>query len=268
MCPSPISNASSNFAVARPPNPEPAAKASWSWHRADFHRRHLQWPLLLLTGLFAIANLWQVDLWLADRLYAWEGHAWTLRHGWTTQHLIHLAGRHLSTAVWLSVFAAWLVARGRPGWGQWRRPLLYLLTTTALSTLLVIALKHWSNVDCPWDLTRYGGVRPYIGLFELRPPGLERGLCFPAGHASGGYAWLASYFCLAEVRPRWRWTGLAVALGSGLLFGIAQQLRGAHFLSHDLATLAICWTCAVAMHRAFWRDELARPRSAGFVTVP
>jgi membrane-associated PAP2 superfamily phosphatase len=35
---------------------------------------------------------------------------------------------------------------------------------------------------------------------------------------------------------------LYAALGIGLLFGIAQQVRGAHMLSHDLFTLAICWS--------------------------
>lgn len=31
------------------------------------------------------------------------------------------------------------------------------------------------------------------------------------------------------------------------LFGFAQQMRGAHFLSHDVATLAVCWTVAVLL---------------------
>jgi len=254
--------------TAAPPISAPAATAKPLWHRPHFHRRHLQWPLLVVAALFAVANLLHADLWLADRLYTWEGHAWSLRHAWFTQHLIHLLGRDLSTAAWLTVLAAWLVACLRPGWGPLRRPLLYLLAATALSTLLVAGLKSWSNVDCPWDLARFGGVRPYIGLFELRPAGLGRGLCFPAGHASGGYAWLALYFFLAAVKPQWRWAGLAVGLGFGLLFGVSQQLRGAHFLSHDLAALAICWTCAVVTHRVFWRAELARSRPAHFVTAP
>ena len=34
-----------------------------------------------------------------------------------------------------------------------------------------------------------------------------------------------------------------------MMFGIAQQLRGAHFLSHDLWALMLCWLVALAMHR-------------------
>jgi membrane-associated PAP2 superfamily phosphatase len=42
------------------------------------------------------------------------------------------------------------------------------------------------------------------------------------------------------------------------VFGIDQQLRGAHFLSHDLFTAMICWAVALGLSR--W---MLRPRDAG-----
>jgi membrane-associated PAP2 superfamily phosphatase len=219
-----------------------------------------RWPLPVLAVAFCAWSLLHGDLWLADRLYAWEGHAWTLRNAEVTQQVIHLLGRDLSAMAWLAALAAWLVALGRASLASLRKPLLYLLVATALSTLLVAWIKSWSNMDCPWDLARYGGTRPYVGLFAPRPEGLGRGMCFPAGHAGAGYTWLASYFFLLATRPRLRWVGLVIGLGTGLLFGISQQLRGAHFLSHDLATIAICWACALALHAAFWPAARAAPR--------
>jgi membrane-associated PAP2 superfamily phosphatase len=248
--PSPASSATADGLSDRHPV---AAVPAPVWRHAGFRRAHLQWPLLVLSVLFFVATVLHGDVWLADRLYAYEGKTWALRHAWTTQHLIHLLGRDVSTAAWLTVLAAWLVACSRRGWAHLRRPLLYLLVATALSTLLVSWMKTWSNVDCPWDLARYGGTRAYVGLFQWRPAGMGQGQCFPAGHASGGYAWLALYFFLMAVKPKLRWLGLALGLGAGLLFGISQQLRGAHFLSHDLAALAICWTCAAELQRVFWR---------------
>lgn len=235
-------------AVSRMANsvPLPATPSAPSPRAARLQGLHAS---LLLVLFFAVWTAFHGDLWLADRLYALEGHAWSLRHAWLTQHLIHQLGRELSIAAWLVVLAAWLVARFRRSAQHLRRPLLYLLVAVAASTLLVSLAKSWSNVDCPWDLVRYGGTRAYFGLFEAKSAGLARGMCFPAGHASGGYAWLALYFFFAMVRPQWRWWGLAVGLGVGLLFGIAQQLRGAHFLSHDIAAAAICWTCAVVTFR-------------------
>lgn len=54
-------------------------------------------------------------------------------------------------------------------------------------------------MECPWDLTRYGGDLPFVGLLERRPADMPDTACFPAGHASAGYAWLALYFFLAAI---------------------------------------------------------------------
>ncbi|WP_386746859.1 phosphatase PAP2 family protein [Agrilutibacter niabensis] len=224
-------------------------------------------PLLVLGIVFCAWTLLHGDVWLADHVYAWEGHTWVLRHARVTQQLIHLFGRDLSAMAWLAVLAAWLVATGRTNLAPLRKPLLYLLAATALSTLLVAWIKSWSNMDCPWDLARYGGTRPYIGLFALRPAGLERGVCFPAGHAGAGYTWLALYFFLVVVKPQLRWLGLGIGVAAGLLFGISQQLRGAHFLSHDIAAAAICWACAMALHAAFWPARAVRAEETGSATT-
>ncbi len=212
---------------------------------------HLWLPLAAFAAVLALATTGRADLWLADLIYDWGGGAWSLRDGFLTEHVLHRAGRDLSAAAWLLALAAWALACARQGLRHLRMPLAYLLVATLLSTLLVAWIKSWSNVDCPWDLMRYGGSRPYLGLLDQRSPGTGRGACFPAGHASGGYAWMASYFFLSAVRPRWRRLGLAAGIGLGLLFGVGQQLRGAHFLSHDLWTAAICWATAALLSLVF-----------------
>lgn len=225
---------------------------------------HAWLPLIALAALLVLTTGAGGDQWLTDRMYAFEGGHWALRNAFVTDQVIHKAGRDVDVALWLSVLVAWCLAH-RPGREHWRAPLAYLLTATTLSMACVVWLKSWSNMDCPWDLLRYGGDRPYVGLWELRPIGLERGTCFPAGHASGGYAWLALYFFLAVVRPRWRWWGLAAGIGLGLLFGVSQQLRGAHFLSHDLITAAICWSVALLCFGLFRRRLVqSRWQAAGF----
>lgn len=189
------------------------------------------------------------DAWLADRVYAWEGGRWSLAHGFATETLLHRGGRWLCGVAWLCVAIAWLRSCLREDGRSLRGPLFGLLASVALSSLLIAALKSASGMDCPWDLVRYGGQRPFIGLFEPRPAGLPSAGCFPAGHAGAGYAWIALYGFLSRVRPEWRHAGLAIGLGLGLVFGVAQQLRGAHFLSHDLSALLLCWLVACAVDR-------------------
>ena len=222
------------------------------WSQRRFVRDHV-WVPLGITALLVVAGaFFGADQKLADLLYAWEGYHWALRGAVATDRVIHQVGHDLSLLAWTTAFTLWTVSLGSDRGRPWRKPLGYLVLSTLLATALVAWIKSWSNMDCPWDLLRYGGDRPFVGLFDVRPIGLERGRCFPAAHASAGYAWLSLYFFLGVVRPGWRYSGLLVGLGTGLLFGVSQQLRGAHFISHDLWAFALCWGTTVAVYRLFW----------------
>src|SRR5690606_20913955 len=183
------------------------------------------------------------DFWFADRIYALQGNDWHWRHAFLAESVLHLGGRRFSALAWLLVVAACGASFVDPALRVRRAALGKLALSVLASTSIVALLKRWSSVQCPWSLSRYGGALPHVGM--------PAGHCFPAGHASAGYAWLALYFFFLAVRPAWRWHGLGVGLGLGLTFGIAQQLRGAHFLSHDLWAAAICWAVALLVDRAW-----------------
>lgn len=205
-------------------------------------------PAFAVIAAALLSSLTRFDLRLADALYAWQGGTWSLRTSFLTQQVLHVAARDASVAAWIAVVIALASACSDARWRAWRRPLACLALSVLLSTLLVAWVKSWSNVDCPWDLTRYGGQHAYVDLFAARSAASSTGRCFPAGHASAGYAWMAAYFLLLSARPAWRRHGLAAGIALGLAFGFAQQLRGAHFLSHDLWSAALCWLVAVAVH--------------------
>lgn len=214
------------------------------------------WPF----AAFVLSTAWLSglggDLWLADQVYAWEGRHWSLQSHWLSEQVLHTGGRWASTLAWVGVLVAWLATLLHVRWRAWRRPLGYLVLAVLLCTGLVSALKSFSRIDCPWDLARYGGTRAYHGLLQVRAD--TPGRCFPAGHASAGYAWVALFFFFAEVRRNWRGRALAIGIGLGLVFGIDQQLRGAHFLSHDLSSAMICWSVALGLSLV-----MLPPRSAG-----
>lgn len=222
----------------------------------------LLWQLCVPLALFALANLWLLgfggDRWLADRLYAWEGGRWALREAWLTTTVIHAGGKHLSTIAWLLVVGSLAFSWLRHGYEHLRRPLAVLALSVLLSTLLISVLKHVTGMDCPWEAIPYGGSKPYVALFHPHPAGVAAGGCFPAGHASAGYAWVALYFFCSDGRLRWRWAGLGAGLMAGLVFGVSQQLRGAHYLSHDVWTLMVCWLLALSLHHASVARSLLR----------
>lgn len=227
--------------------------------RRGFLGRHLLIPLLIALAASAVLMAGNGDQWLADLFYRWEGGQWTLKDSWWTSHVVHRGGKNLSTLAALLVMLALLRACFDTRWKPLRMPLLYLLLAVGLSTGMVALLKSMTQMDCPWDLQRYGGLRPFIGLFQPRPVMLGHAACFPAGHASAGYGWVALYFFALRMRPQWRWAALAVAVATGLVFGISQQLRGAHFLSHDVWSLAVSWTVAVLLYLLMFPPAKATP---------
>ena len=207
--------------------------------------RWLRW--LICTGLFALLlwllTLLKIDLIIADWLYAIEGNSWSLRGAWFTKTLIHEGGRQLSFAVTLVVVGLIAASMFFQGLKRFRSGLSWLLLSAVISAAVINLLKQFTGVECPWNLERYGGDALWRGFWDSVGNGGE-GQCFPAGHASAAWAWIGIYFLAASAWPARRWMVLGVIVFTGVTFGVGQQLRGAHFLSHDLVTIYICWSVA------------------------
>lgn len=206
-------------------------------------------PLAAALVLQAFISSFQLDLALANLLYQLEGGQWLLRDNWFFSTLLHSGGRRVSIGLLLIVIAAFAASFFADGLRQRRRVIGFLMMAPLSATLLISWLKHVTGVDCPWDISVYGGDQPYRPLLSTLLMGGGDGACFPAGHASAGYAWVAVYFAAQAVYPAWQRRLLVAALALGALFGVCQQLRGAHFLSHDLWSLTLCWYTSVLFAR-------------------
>lgn len=224
---------------------------------ASFWRNHLTIPLIIFSMMAISFEVSGIDIKLADIIYEWQGNSWVLKEAWITRNLIHDIGKVCSLMIAFIVLVAIAITYVCKQWMQYQRELLYLFCGSVGGASVIIILKNISHVSCAWDFTRYGGILPYTSVFtEIR--GLSGGSCFPSGHASGGYAWFVFYFLGVHLNSKWRWAGLAFALSIGILFGFSQQLRGAHFISHDLWTLGICWFFSLGMYKLMLGAASAR----------
>jgi len=221
--------------------------------RRAFLRNHLLWPALLF-GLAALLLAWSgLDFRVADLLYRLEGGRWALHDHYLTRALLHDGAKEVGRAVVIGLLCVALVSVWHPRLHAWCRPLWYLVVAIPMAVALVGWLKNSGWGLCPWDMARYGGDQPTgLAYFAALPGQTDTGHCFPAGHAAGGYALVALYFFLLQVRPQWALRGLLVGIALGLLLGFDQQLRGAHFLSHDLWTAAVCWFTSLGMYLLFY----------------
>jgi membrane-associated PAP2 superfamily phosphatase len=216
----------------------------------------LSWRVARLTGGGLIGLLvWDasgLDLTVMHGLANEQG--FVLRDNWWLTEVLHTGVRQLTGVVFLALVAmmGWPVGRVRT-LPRWQR--LEILLGITLCLLVISSMKHFSLTSCPWELREFGGMASYVSHWSWSVGDGGAGHCFPAGHASSALAFIALalpwlFSDQARLRRRGQWM-LLLVLFSGLVLGWAQTLRGAHYPSHTLWTIWICWTIALVNHLVF-----------------
>jgi membrane-associated PAP2 superfamily phosphatase len=224
-----------------------------------FWWRRIRVPLAFFVVLASLFAFTHADLRIARAVFFDSARGdWIGNNNWWTNQFIHEGGTWFVRSLVLAALAiaGWSLFDSRLR--TWRRPALYFAVSVILSVGSVGALKTVTNKDCPRDLAQFGGEHTYVPLFGQRPAGLKNARCFPAAHASAGYALLALYFMFRERNRRWGRIGLAIGLLTGVIFGISQQSRGAHFVSHDVWSAFIVWTVSLSTYVGLFRARLWR----------
>lgn len=217
--------------------------------RRAFWWRHTLGPLVAFLIVATILEITALDLSIAHAWYYDEARrAWVGSKGTWSNTLLHLGGARAVRVLGVLIVLLWAGSFVKAALQPLRRTCTFLLVAMALSVGLVGLLKQLTNIDCPWDLQEFGGAFPYVTLFGDRPDTLRAAYCFPAAHASSGFALVAFYFLLREYEQRWATWALWAAMLIGTAFGIAQQARGAHLLSHDVFSAFLVWMTSLSVY--------------------
>jgi membrane-associated PAP2 superfamily phosphatase len=198
----------------------------------------------------------------------WFGsiHGFAFRDVWAFDTLLYSWAKVAALGLLLGIgaLAVWPI-------GPWRRMARADRWALFAACLIVIALvpsfKQFSVSACPWDLYDFNstdGKVDYLSHWDFSVTPAYHGGCFPAGHAVTGFGFFPLVFALWRVSDEAGRRALGWVLFAGFLFGTAQQMRGAHFMSHTLWT---CWLCAAgaAALDALWQRVRPRPLRAGSV---
>jgi len=205
-----------------------------------------------LAGVILLCHFTGMDLAVQDRLFDFEARRWMLpRDSSALEFTFHRLPKYCIMAfgavllVWPLLCRRWKTLPVIEG-----RRVSVVILTLALTTAMAGTLKRVTRSHCPWSVTRYGGPEPYVkplSRYDACCPATRPGACWPAGHASGGFALvsLASLSCT----PRGRRRGWLTGLTAGWITGGYQMLKGAHYLSDTLVTMLLAWTFHLLLRR-------------------
>ncbi|MET0067704.1 MAG: phosphatase PAP2 family protein [Candidatus Thiodiazotropha sp.] len=203
---------------------------------------------LLITGVamllcFIGFEYSSLDLWLQQQLFDSEQQRWI----WSskepiTRLLLYDGAKRLVILFALGLLLSLAFCRRSSLLGSHCRGIRVVLFSLILVPACVSALKASTNVACPRSLEAFDGSLPYVKVLQpypqaQRPESRQR--CFPAGHASGGFALMSLIFLFREQRRQW--LGLSLGLAAGWTGGLYKMAIGDHFLSHTLMSMLIAW---------------------------
>lgn len=135
--------------------------------------------------------------------------------------------------------------------------------------LIVGNIKKFTDIYCPNQLDLYNGKYPHVKILEKQDENFKQlqrtksphgepqygkpnyGQCFPAGHAITGFAFMILFFALEKKSHRY--FSLWAAISVGWILGLYQMLKGAHFLSHNLVSMLLCFLVAALIKKMYNR---------------
>lgn len=215
---------------------------------------------LLLSGLLFtwIARNGALDFWLAQQFFDPVAQHFPLRASQSLEFWGHAVLKSITVWIWVICIVLTLASSWVRVLRPWRRALLLFVLMAGCAAFVIQTLKGASVHSCPWDINVFGGQARWFPLFGPIGSLAGPGLCWPGGHASGGFALAAGYFALRERTPQLaRWI-LAVGLLFGTVMSLVQMARGAHFLSHNLWSLWLVWATCFAIDvlaHGVWRQK-------------
>ncbi len=211
--------------------------------------RSLSFPLLLLFITCFAFEFTTLDMAIQDRLYDFSSQQWLLsRHDRVLKFIFYDMIKVLYGLFIVSVAITMLFFRNSERIKAYKKGLIIVLLSTLLVPLTIGVLKEVTNTPCPRNIMHFGGSHPYVTAFEPYPDNfISKGriLCFPAGHASGGFALMSLFFLFK--RHRYQVISLGSTATFGWIIGSYKMFIGDHFFSHTLISMEIAWFIIISI---------------------
>jgi len=216
--------------------------------------------LLVLLTSFLIFEFTTLDIVLQDYFYNFSTHQWILDRSAIIPKLIFYDGiKKVYIFFVMAVLISLLFFRQNPVIKPYIKGLKVVLLSCITVPMLIGFLKATTNVPCPKDISHYGGNYPYVTVFSKYPATFHQTKnirCYPAGHASGGFALMSLFFLFLSKKNK------KIALISTLIIGWTtgsyKMIIGDHFFSHTFITMLLSWLMIVLINHGVHNYHLHR----------
>jgi membrane-associated PAP2 superfamily phosphatase len=220
--------------------------------------KHILIAALLLGAAIVFFGLSGADIWIQSHFYNAHTHQWLVDPNEPIPKFIFYDGikRLLIVIGVLLLFGSAAVWK-RPFFQPYRRGMVIVLLSSALVPVVVGSLKAVTNMPCPKNIEIFGGTYPHTCVWEKYGSDVcrtEKQKCWPAGHASGGFALLSMVFLFRTKKAKIAVVSAATAIGWSM--GTYKMLIGDHFFSHTVITMLLAWLVVLLIVRGTdWSEK-------------
>ena len=203
--------------------------------------------IFITASLFLVSiyffGISSIDIEIQNLFYNHQSNLWILHKHSEPYHFIFYDLARKIPLLLLVVTLILLLFFKNISWVQrYKKGLLIVMLSIIFVPSITVGMKKNTHMPCPKHLIQYGGNYPHTAVWEKYNDSystLKPQHCWPAGHASGGFALLSLFFLFRK--KKYKILALTLALISGWSMGIYKMLIGDHFFSHTLLTMLLAW---------------------------
>ncbi|CAA6800549.1 MAG: PAP2 family protein [uncultured Sulfurovum sp.] len=219
--------------------------------------KQIVFTFLLLSFFILFFGFSSIDMQVQDNFFDYSTHQWIVDRELQPYKFIFYDGiKKILILFAFSFLVALVFFRKNKQIKAYNKGIIIVLLSAILIPFIVGGLKKYTNMPCPKNETHYGGVYPSTKVWESYPTRFNQPSsirCYPAGHASGGFALLSLFFLFKTRKNKVMVLLLALSIGWGM--GIYKMLIGDHFFSHTLITMLLAWLIVLLIAKFIYKES-------------
>ncbi len=205
--------------------------------------KQIVFTAVLLIATILLFGISSLDITIQNAFYNIQTQSWIVDKESQPYHFIFYTGIKICLILFAVILLLILLFfRNHPKIRVYKKGLLIVILSAVLVPYIVVEIKKNTHIPCPKNEIHYGGKYIHTAVWERYEAPynrLKKISCWPAGHASGGFALMSLFFLFRKKRDKLY--ALLVAILIGWSMGIYKMLIGDHYVSHTLIAMLLAW---------------------------